>query len=140
MSNLSDLFQLIRSAFDVFVDVLTFLRLTFRSPSALAAENLFLRKQLGLYVERKKKPRRATNSVRFALANLARFFDWRDALTVVKPDTLIRWHRKGFCLFWKWKSRVIGRPRVPADVRNLIVEMATNNPTWERNGSPMNFP
>jgi hypothetical protein len=42
------------------------------------------------------------------LAQLSRFFDWRDVLTVVKPDTLIRWHRKGFRLFWKWKSRSIG--------------------------------
>src|SRR5262245_21280133 len=45
-------------------------------------------------------------------------------------DTLIRWHRKGFRVFWKWKSRSSGRPRVPANVRKLIVEMATHNPTW----------
>jgi len=68
--------------------------------------------------------------MRFTMAQLSRFFEWRDALTIVKPDTLIRWHRKGFRLFWKWKSRASGRPRVPADVRRLIVEMATNNPTW----------
>jgi hypothetical protein len=96
----------------------------------MAAEILFLRKQLGLYVERKKKPRRATHSIRFTLAHLARFFDWREVLTVVKPDTLIRWHRKGFRLFWKWKSRANGRPRVPVDLQKLIVEMATKNPTW----------
>src|SRR6266850_545857 len=130
MSNLSSLFQLIRSAFDVFVDVLTFFRLTFRSPSAVAAENLFLRKQLGLYIERKTKPRRATDSVRFTLARLSRFFDWRNTLIVVKPDTLIRWHREGFRLFWKWKSRPRGRPRIPHDLRMLIGEMAVNNPTW----------
>src|SRR5262249_56906962 len=81
----------------------------------VAAEIVFLRKQLGLYVERKKKPRRAINSTRFTLAHLANLFDWRDVLTVVKPDTLIRWHRKGFQLFWKWKSRANGRPRVPID-------------------------
>src|SRR5437660_6096787 len=98
ISSLPSLFPLIRIAVDVFVDVLTSFRLTFRSSSALAAENLFLRKQLALYAERQKKPRRATNSIRFALAHLARVFDWRDALTVVKPDTLIRWHRKGSLL------------------------------------------
>jgi putative transposase len=130
MSNLSALVELVRNVLSVFIDALVFFRLTLRSPSALAAENLFLRKQLGLYVDRKKKPRRATDSVRFTLAQLMRFFDWRDALTVVKPDTLIRWHRRGFRLFWKWKSRSSGRPWVPADVRKLIVEMATNNPTW----------
>src|SRR5207247_5244530 len=106
------------------------LRLIFRSPRALATENLFLRKQGGLYVERKQKPRRASNAMRFTMAQLSRFFEWRDALTVVKPDTLIRWHRKGFRLFWKWKSRSSGRPRIPADLRKLIMEMATNNPTW----------
>ena len=63
-----------------------------------AAENLFLRKQLGLYVERQKKPRRATDSVRFTLAQLSRLFDGSSVLTVVKPDTLILWHRKGFPL------------------------------------------
>jgi hypothetical protein len=51
-------------------------------------------------------------------------------LTVVKPDTLVRWHRKGFQLFWRWKSRPRGRPRVPADLRRLIDDMATANRTW----------
>jgi len=120
----------IRSVLAVFADLLTFFRLSFRSPAAVSAENLFLRKQLGLYVERKVKPRRATNAIRFTLARLSRFFDWRSALTIVKPDTLIRWHRKGFRLFWKWKSRPCGRPRVPAQLRKLIADMVTNNPTW----------
>src|SRR5262247_3428437 len=61
---------------------------------------------------------------------MARFFEWHSVLTVVKPDTLIRWHRKGFRLFWRWKSQPSGRPRIPRDVRKLIVEMATSNPTW----------
>ena len=130
MSSLSPFSNLMSGVFGVLIDILTLLRLIFRSPGALAAENLFLRKQLGLYVERKQKPRRASNAMRFTMAQLSRFFEWRDALTIVKPDTLIRWHRKGFRLFWKWKSRASGRPRVPADVRRLIVEMATNNPTW----------
>jgi hypothetical protein len=98
--------------------------------TAVAAENLFLRKQLGLFIERKAKPRRATDAIRFTLARLSRLFDWGNALTIVKPDTLIRWHRKGFRLFWRWKSRPRGRPCVPAELRKLIVEMATNNPTW----------
>ena len=83
----------------VFVDILAFLLLCLRSPAAVAAENLFLRKQLGLYVERKTTPRRATAPIRFTLAQLCRFFDWRNALTLVKPETLIRWHRRGFRLF-----------------------------------------
>ena len=57
-------------------------------------------------------------------------FSWRDALVNVKPDTFLRWHRKGFRLFWRWKSRLVGRPRLPKDLRRLIREMAAENPTW----------
>jgi len=124
------LWKLLRTSVGVFLDLLTFFRLMLRTPQAVAAENLFLRKQLALYVERKTKPHRATDAVRFTLAQLSRFFEWRDTLTVVKPDTLIRWHRKGFRLFWKWKSRAAGRPRVSLEVRKLIGEMARNNSTW----------
>ena len=130
MSSLDALWKLLRTTAGVFLDLLTFFRLTLRTPQAVAAENLFLRKQLALYVERKKRPHRATDAIRFTLAQLSRLFEWRDALVVVKPDTLIRWHRKGFRLFWKWKSRSAGRPQVPVEVRKLIAEMAQNNPTW----------
>jgi transposase InsO family protein len=102
----------------------------FRSRHALAAENLFLRKQLALFQERKVKPRQADDSTRWIMATLCRFFDWRNALVNVKPDTLIRWHRKGFRLFWRWKSRPVGRPCLPKDLRQLIREMAAENPTW----------
>jgi hypothetical protein len=50
-------------------------------------------------------------------------------LVIVKPETLISWHRKGFVLFWKWKSQA-GRPRLPESIRKLIVQMAQENPTW----------
>jgi hypothetical protein len=50
-------------------------------------------------------------------------------LVIVNPETLIAWHRRGFPLFWKWKSRV-GRPRLPENIRKLIVRMALENPTW----------
>ena len=122
MSPVDVVWKLLGTIVGVFLDLLTFLQLTLRTPQAVAAENLFLRTQLALYVERKTKPHRATDAVRFTLAQLSRFFEWRDALTVVKPDTLIRWHRKGFRLFWKWKSQPAGRPRVPVEVRKLIAE------------------
>ena len=57
-------------------------------------------------------------------------FSWRNALANVKPDTFLRWHRKGFRLLWRWKSRPVGRPRIPKDLRRLIREMTTENPTW----------
>jgi putative transposase len=110
-------------------DVARFLRLSLRSPAALAAENLFLRKQLALYQERHVKPRRTTAATRLALIWLARWFDWRQALAVVQPDTFLRWHRQGFRLFWRWKSTP-GRPPIPADLQALIHRMARENPTW----------
>jgi transposase InsO family protein len=57
-------------------------------------------------------------------------FMWRNALWNVKPDTLIRWHRKGFRLFWRWKSRPRGRPCLPRDLQKLIRVMAAANVTW----------
>jgi putative transposase len=100
-----------------------------RSSKALAAENLFLRKQLALYQERHVKPRRATPATRVTLVWLARWCDWRQALVLVQPSTLIRWHRQGFRWFWRWTSRP-GRPPIPADLRALIRRMARENPTW----------
>jgi putative transposase len=100
-----------------------------RSPKALAAENLFLRKQLALYQERHVKPRRATDATRLTLTWLARCFNWRQALVIVQPATLIRWHRRGFRLFWRWKSTP-GRPPISPDLQALIRRMAWENPTW----------
>ena len=112
------------------VDTLRLVSLGFQSRSQLAAENLFLRKQLALYAERRVKARRADDATRIILVVLARLIDWRAALTIVQPDTLIRWHRKGFRLFWRWKSRAPGRPSVPADLQQLIAAMARANATW----------
>ncbi len=102
-----------RTTVRLLIDALRFVSLGLRSRSQLAAENLFLRKQLALYQERRVKPRRADDATRITLLVLSRLSDWRAILTIVKPDTLIRWHRKGFRLFWRWKSRVPGRPPVP---------------------------
>src|SRR5215472_10779836 len=69
----------VQTVFGVLLDGLMFLRLCLRPSAAVAAENLFLRKQLGLFVERQVKPRRATDSIRFTLRQLSRWFDWREA-------------------------------------------------------------
>jgi transposase InsO family protein len=106
-----------------------FLLMCLRPPAALVAENLFLRKQLALYQERQVKPRRATDATRLALVWLGRWFDWRQALAMVQPETLTRWHRQGFRLFWRWKSRP-GRLPIPADLQALIRRMARENPSW----------
>ena len=90
-----------RTIFLLVCDLLHFVVLTCSSHTSLAAENLFLRKQLAFYTERQVKPRRLDNTARIALVVLARLIDWRQLLTVVRPDTLVRWHRQGFRLFWR---------------------------------------
>ena len=102
----------------------------FQSRAQLAAENLFLRKQLACYVERQVRPRRTDNASRIALVLLSPFVDWRQLLTIVRPDTLVRWHRDLFRLCWRLKSRQRGRPCIPVEVQQLIAEMATHNRTW----------
>ena len=119
-----------RTAVHLLVDVVRFVSVSFRSRSQLAAENLFLRKQLALYRERQVKPRRADDATRITLVMLSQLIDWRAVLTIVQPATLIRWHRKGFRLFWRWKSRAPGRPLLAVDVQQLIAAMARANATW----------
>ena len=113
----------------ILADLVHFLCLGLRSRASLAAENLFLRKQLAFYQERKIKPRRADNPTRLTLVLLSRWFNWRDALTVVRPRTFIAWHRKGFRLFWRWKSAA-GRRPIPVELQQLIRRMARENPSW----------
>jgi putative transposase len=130
MPKLDSLSNLLGILFDLLRDALRLIRVSLRARCALATENLFLRKQLALYRERKLKPPRAKAATKLTLVLLSRMFAWRAALTVVKPDTLIRWHRKGFRLFWRWKSKARGRPRIPAELQKLIADMAADNVTW----------
>jgi putative transposase len=122
--------HLIRTGFCVLLDFLGLVALRCRSRSAVEAENLFLRKQLAPFQERKAKPHRPDDSTRWLMSFLSRWFDWRNALVVVQPETLIRWHRKGFRLFWRWKSRSVGRPRLLKDLQALIRQMAAENSSW----------
>jgi len=93
-------------------DALRWLLLLFRSNESVQAEYLFLRRQLALYLERSVRPRRIDAATRVSLAVLATLFDWRSALVVVQPATLIRWHRASWRLLWRIKSRP-GRPPIP---------------------------
>ena len=117
-------------------DLARLLALGMRSHRTLAAENLFLRKQLALFQERKVKPRRADDSTRLVMVMLGRLFSWRDALVNVKPDTFLRWHRKGYRLFWRWKSRPPGRPRLPKDRVDSSGVWPRRIPPGDRNASP----
>src|SRR5437773_5729408 len=104
----------------------------FKTRAALQLENLALRHQLGVLHRAVKKPK-VTPLDRLLWAWLSGVWaDWRCALIVVKPETVIAWHRKGFRLFWTWKVRhgQPGRPSVLKDVRDLIRLMSRANPTW----------
>jgi putative transposase len=92
-------------------------------------ENLVLRRQLAKYVERGVKARKVDAMTRISLALFTRLFDWRDAVVLVRPATIIRWQRDGWRLFWRWKCRP-GRPRIPLELRALIRRISQENPLW----------
>jgi hypothetical protein len=103
-----------------------------RSRVSRDAEILFLRQQL-LVLRRSAPARlRLRNTDRLIFVWLYRLFPaLLDAAVIFKPETLVRWHRGGFRLFWRWKSRRrIGRPKVPTDTRNLVRQMSRENPLW----------
>ncbi len=109
------------------------LRSLVRSRADLQLENLALRHQIGVLQRSARKRPRLTSADRFLWAFLSRIWrDWRSTLVIVKPETVVAWHRKGFRLFWTWKVRhgEPGRPVVPREVRQLIRRMCRENPTW----------
>src|SRR5712672_3502122 len=96
------------------------------------AEILFLRQQL-LVLRRSAPARlRLRNTDRLIFVWLYRLFpSLLDAAVIFKPETLVRWHRGGFRLFWRWKSRRrAGRPAVPTGIRSLVRQMSRENPLW----------
>jgi len=111
------------------IDLIALTAIAFRHRRAMAAEILVLRRQIALYKERGIKPRRIDPVTRISLSLLSRFFNWRDALVVVRPETMICWHRAGWKLFWRLRSRP-GRPPIPLKIQSLIRRMANENPSW----------
>jgi transposase InsO family protein len=69
------------------------------------------------------------HATRVSLALFTRLFDWRDTVVIVQPATIVRWHRMGWRIFWRWKCRA-GRPPIPAELRSLIRRIASENPLW----------
>ena len=114
--------------------IVLFLRSLLRDRAKLAAENLALRQQLAALQHKSKGPRLQKRD-RIFWAILSRIWpDWRSCLLIVKPETVIRWHRDGFRLYWRWKSRKkSGRPKIDAEIRRVIRRMSRENGTW---GSP----
>ena len=106
-------------------------RSSLKSHRELALENLALRQPLAVLKRTSKRPP-LTHAHRACWVALSRLSTgWEHALILVKPETVIRWHRKGLRLYWTYKSRHRGgRPRMDAEIRTLIRRMARENPTW----------
>ena len=112
--------------------LLLLIRGVLHNRTELAVENLALRQQLAALQLKSKRPRLRTRD-RIFWALLSRIWaNWRSALLIVQPDTVVRWHQQGFKLFWHWKSRreKVGRPKIEADIRRLIRRMSRENPSW----------
>ena len=111
--------------------IVLLVRAMFGNRAELAAENLALRQQLAVLQQKSKRPR-IRNRDRIFWAALSRIWaNWRSALLIVQPDTVIRWHKRGFKLFWRWKSKAqSGRPPIEPEIRKLIRRMSRENPLW----------
>src|SRR5476651_520480 len=104
----------------------------FKSKGRLEAENAALRHQLVVLRRKLRGGMRLTNSDRWFFIQLYRWFpSILSAITIIQPETLVRWHRTGFRHYWRWKSRSIGgRPQIGTDLRALIRRISIENPLW----------
>ena len=104
----------------------------FKSKIRLEAENAVLRQQLNVLRRRLHGRVRLTNNDRWFFILLYRWFpSILQVLTIIRPETLVRWHRAGFRIYWRWKSRSHGgRPQIETDLRLLIRRMSIENPLW----------
>src|SRR5215831_6581720 len=116
----------------VLISLLQAARLSMRSRAALQLEILALRHQLQVLHRSRRRRVRLTQADRLLWIWLSRTWtEWRSAIVIVRPETVIAWHRRAFRRFWSWKSRHrIGRPALPRDVRALIRTMSQANPLW----------
>ena len=98
----------------------------------LMTENLALRQQLVVLQRATNRPRLRSQDRLFWVALSHLWRDWRSLLVIVKPETVIKWHRQGFKCYWRWRSRAgrVGRPRVDREIRDLIRRMFRENPLW----------
>ena len=98
----------------------------------LMAEILALRQQLAILNRTAKRPSLRFQDRLFCVTLAKCWQDWRSALLIVKPETVIKWHRQGFQLYWRWKSKTgrPGRPRIDEEIRELIHRLSRENPLW----------
>ena len=112
----------------------TFLRAMLLGSATIALENLALRHQLGVPQRSVRRPRLARRDWILWVWLYRLWTGWRSSLISVRPATVLAWHRQGFHLYWRWKSKggAVGRPQLDAEIRRLIRRMARENPTWGR--------
>src|ERR1700731_797718 len=112
--------------------VLAVLASPFKSKLRLQTENAVLRHQLNVVKRRLPSRVRLTNHDRWFFIQLYRWFpSILQVLTIIRPETLVRWHRAGFLSHWRWKSRPQGgRPQIDTELRVLIRRMSMENPLW----------
>jgi putative transposase len=106
-------------------------RAAVRTHRELALENLALRQQLAVWKARQPRPRLTAMDRMFWVVLLRLWKNWRSSLHVVRPETVVGWHRQGFRRYWVWKSRRrSGRPTIGTELRDLIRRMSYANPLW----------
>src|ERR1700693_2931776 len=112
--------------------ILTVLISPFKSKSRLEAENTALRHQLSVLRRKLRGRVRLTNSDRWFFIQLYQWFpSVLNAITIIQPETLVRWHRASFRCYWRWKSCSLGgRPQIDANLRALIRRISIENPLW----------
>ena len=108
------------------------LRATILGRATIVAENVALGEQLIVLQRSLESPRLQKRDRLFWVWLSGLWRDWRSCLLIVKPSTVIRWHRQGFRLYWRWRScsGTPGRPKIDAEIRDLIRRMSCENPTW----------
>jgi putative transposase len=114
--------------------VWAFLRALLVNSAAVALENVALRHQVSVLQRSVRRPRFRRRDRIFWLWLARLWAGWRASLVIVQPATVLAWHRQGFQLYWRWKSRrrSVGRPPLDLELRTLIRRMARENPTWGR--------
>src|SRR6266566_450159 len=109
-----------------------YVRALFVSRHKLALEAAALRQQLAVFKRKQSRPKLRRLDRLFWIALRSVWPCWTEALIMVKPETVVSWHRAGFRLFWRWRSRSRhpGRPKISGEIRQLIRRMKVDNPSW----------
>src|SRR5215472_7299867 len=119
--------------FTAFFSAVVSMRSWFQTHASLHVEILALRHQVAVLKRSQGSRLRLNSADRLLWVWLSRIWSqWRSALLIVKPETVIAWHRRGFRWYWRWKSRrgMPGRPEVPQEVGDLIRTLSLANPLW----------